>query len=293
MLARAQARNGDMKAAIAAARRAYEITQGGLQSSRLLTNLGRNSLMARNVPDAVAQLRHAVELGEQFDKGKGTFLFLAKADYGVALALSGNFDEAGRLLTATVPVAKENATPANLASLMNAIGLKKQLQFQWAESESDFRQAIEYTSSSEANQKFRAEALLGIGIARLELGHAAEAEHWMRQADAAARITFVNLMPLRADIAMHLGRSLLAQKKLGPARESFVIADTYWQRFDATNRSAGEAAYWLAQGHLATAAGREARAALSRAIVALKDSSLPGDVRLLASARRAAARSSD
>jgi tetratricopeptide (TPR) repeat protein len=249
--------------------------------------------MARATTDAVAQLRRAVELGEQFDKGKGTFLFLATADYGVALALSGHFDEAERVLTATLPLAKENAAPANLAAVMNAIGLHKQLQFLWAESERAFRQALEHTSSSEANQRFRAEALLGIGIARLEMGHAVEAEDWLRRADAAARVTFLNLMPLRADIAMQLGRSLLAQKKMDAARESLSIADTYWQSFDTSNRSAGEAAYWLAQAYLATAAKDQARAALSRAIVALKGSPLPGDLRLLAGARRAASQLPD
>jgi serine/threonine-protein kinase len=287
MLARAHARNGDMKAAIATARQAYDITQGGLQSSRLLTNLGRNSLMARNVPDALEQLRRAVELGEQVDTGKGTFVFLAKGDYGVALALSGRFDEARRMLNAAVPLAKANATPANLASLMNAIGLTNQLQSNFTESEVAYRQALEQTSSTDPSQLLRAQALFGIGVARLELGHAAEAEDWIRQADAAARVTFVNLIPLRADIAMHLGRALLALKKMEAARQSFAIADTYWKGFDATNRSAGEAAYWFGRGQLAAGSNADARAAFVRAGAALQASALPGDVRLMASARQA------
>ena len=58
-------------------------------------------------------------------------------------------------------------------------------------------------------------------------------------------------MPLRADIAMNLGRALLAQGKIAAANESFTAANAYWLDYDATNRCAGQAAYWLAQGHLA------------------------------------------
>jgi serine/threonine protein kinase len=290
MLARAQARNGDMNAAIAAAQRAFDITAGGLQSSRLLTNLGRNSLMARKVPEALAQLSRAVKLGEEFDTGKGTFVLLAKADYGAALAIAGRFEEAARVLNAAMPLAKENPTTSNLASVMNALGLMKQLQFRWAESEAAFRTALEHTSSSDANQKFRAEALLGIGVARLELGQPAEAEDWIRQADAAARMTFLNFVPLRAEIAVQSGRTLLAQKKVPAARESLAAADDYWRGFDANNRGAGEAAYWLAQAHLAAAARADARIELARAAKILDTSPLPGDAKLVLAARRALAK---
>jgi tetratricopeptide (TPR) repeat protein len=289
MLARAQARNGDMTAAIAAAQRAYDITTGGLQSSRLLTNLGRNSLMARKVPDALSQLSRAVELGEEFDTGKGTFVWLAKADHGAALALAGRFEEAARVLNAALPLAKQNPATSNLASVMNAIGLMRQLQFRWAESEAAFREALEHTSNSDPNQKFRAEALLGLGVARLESGRPAEAEDWLRQADAAARMTFLNFIPLRADIAVQSGRALLAQNKVPAARESLVAADDYWRGFDANNRSAGEAAYWLAQVHL-TAADADARAVLARAVKILEDSPLPADAKLVQAARRVLAK---
>jgi serine/threonine protein kinase len=288
MLARAQARNGDMTAAIAAAQRAYDITTGGLQSSRLLTNLGRNSLMARKVPDALTQLSRAVELGEEFDTGKGTFVLLAKGDYGAALALAGRFAEAARVLNAALPLAEQNPTTSNLASVMNAIGLMRQLQFHWSESEAAFREALEHTSNSDSNQKFRAEALLGLGVARLELGHPAEAEDWFRQADAAARMTFLNFVPLRADIAVQSGRALLTLKKIPAARESLVAADNYWRAFDANNRSAGEAAYWLAQAHLA-AADADARSELARAVKILQASPLSADAKLVQDARRALA----
>ncbi len=132
--------------------------------------------------------------------------------------------------------------------------------------------------------------MLGIGVARLELGQAADAEAWLRQADESARKTFLGMMPLRADITMNLGRALLAQGKIAAANESFAAANAYWLDYDATNRSAGQAAYWVAQGHLATSTSRQARAELTRAIDILEASALPGDVRQAKKARQLVAK---
>ncbi len=189
-----------------------------------------------------------------------------------------------------MPLARESAKDDSLESTWNAIGLTRQLQSQWVESERAFREALASTTSSALNQKFRAEALLGIGNARLELDQAADAENWLRQADESVRKTFVGMTPLRADIAMNLGRALLAQEKLAAANESFAAANSYWLGYDASNRCAGEAAYWSARGHLANGASQEARAEFSRAVDILKTSTLPGDLRLVADARRTIAR---
>jgi len=285
----AQSRIGDMNGMVATARRAYEITDGGLASSRLMTNYGQSSLIARRVPEALDQLRQAVELGKQFDNVRGSWLPVAQADYANALARSGRFLESEKVLDELLPAAKESKTPGDLANTYNAIGLLRQYQFNWAESERAFRQALELTSPAGVAQKVRSEAMLGIGIAQLEGGLAADAEAQLRQADEAAARNFQKLIPLRADISLHLGRSLLAQQKVDAARESFATVDAYWQGYDADNRSAGEAAYWLGQGHLAANSKPEARDALVRAIRILKLSPLPGDARLVASARRAVA----
>ena len=98
------------------------------------------------------------------------------------------------------------------------------------------------------------------------------------------------MTPLRADIAMNLGRALLAQGKIAAANESFAAANAYWLDYDATNRCAGQAAYWAAQGHLATSTSRQARAELTRAIDILKASALPGDARHADNARQLVAK---
>jgi tetratricopeptide (TPR) repeat protein len=173
-----------------------------------------------------------------------------------------------------------------LPATWNAIGLARQLNSQWTESESAFQQALEHTSTTDGNQKFRAEALFGIGVARLALGRAEEAERFLRQADDSAHQTFLNMMTLRAEIAMHLGRALLSQNKLDAALDALATANGYWQEYDSENRGAGEASYWLGQGHLAAKANREARAEFLRAIQMLHGSVLPSDARLVADARR-------
>ena len=289
-LGRAQGRLGDFKALVVTRQQDYEGAEPGIKQARSLTNYARATLAARKVPASLDLLRHAVELENQYDTGKGTWMVLAQSDYGAALALSGRFDEADRLLQATIPLAKETTKSDSLTSTWNAIGLTRQLQSQWAESERGFREALGNTKSSDINQKQRAEALLGLGIARLALGQAADAENWLRQADESARQTFLGMMPLRADIAMNLGRALLAQGKIVAANELFASANTYWLGYDASNRCAGQAAYWLAQGQLATGASHEARAELIRAIDILKASTLPGDARHVKHARQLVAK---
>jgi tetratricopeptide (TPR) repeat protein len=289
-LAQAQAQLGDFNALLVTRQRQFEAQEPGIHQARALTNFARVTLAARKVPEALERLRHAVELERQYDTGKGSLILLAQSDYGAALALSGRFEEADRLLEATLPLARESAKLDSLPSTWNAIGLSRQLQSQWAESERAFREALGGTNASDNNQKQRAEALLGIGIARLESGHAADAESWLRQADESVRKTFLGMIPLRADIDMNLGRALLAQGKNPAAMAPLASANDYWRDFDATNRCAGLAAYWLAQGHVAAGAGKEAQVELARAIDILGTSTLPGDVRRARQAQRVVAK---
>ncbi|HEY6123573.1 MAG TPA: protein kinase [Steroidobacteraceae bacterium] len=286
-LARAQQRLGDFKGLLVTRRQAYEGNQeGGISQARDLTNLARSTFAARKVQDSVDLLRRAIELEKQYDVGKGSWIVLAQSDYGAALALSGQLEQADRELETALAFAKESAKEDSLESTWNAIGLARQVRSQWAESEQAFREALASTTSTAINQKFRAEALQGIGVARLERGDAADGENWLRQADESVRKMFVGMTPLRADIAMNLGRTLLAQRKIEAANESFTAANSYWLDYDESNRSAGIAAYWLAQGHLAAAASSEARIELERSVGILEHSPLPGDAKLVQAARR-------
>jgi tetratricopeptide (TPR) repeat protein len=242
--------------------------------------------MARDVPDALETLRAAIVLEKQHDKGKGSWLPMAQCDYGIALALSGRMAEAKAVLDENLPVAQASAAVGALSSAWNAIGYVQQLELEWAESETSFRKALEHSTKTAPVPKFHIEALLGIGVARLELGHAADAEKWLRQADEAARDTFVNFIPLRADIAMNLGRALLAQENVAAAREALAAADAYWRGFDASNRSAGEAAYRLAQGLRAAKADGEAKIEFARAARILESSPLRADAQIVQAARR-------
>jgi tetratricopeptide (TPR) repeat protein len=242
-------------------------------------------LAARQLPEALELFPRAVEREKQHDTGKGSWIWLAQSDYGAALALNGRFSEADRLLLATLPLARESAMKGSLASTLNAVGLTRQLQSQWAESEPLFREALANTDADQVNLKHRGDAFQGIGIARLELGHAADAEVWLRRAEESQREHFEGMTPLRADISMNLGRALLAQGKIKEANESFVVANTYWLGYDAANRFAGLAAYWKGQGHLAAGTKQEARAEFTRAIDILGTSPLPGDARLVRDAR--------
>jgi serine/threonine-protein kinase len=286
LITRAHARLGQMDEAIATARRSVEISEPGETGARVMTNLGRHLMLARRVPESLEVLRRAIALEKEHDKGKGSWLPLAQSDYGIALALSGRMSEAKAVLDESLIVAQTSAATGALATVCNAFGLLQQLRFEWAKSEISFRKALEHSGEIVPVPKFRTDALLGMGVAKLELGQPADAEQWLRQADTAARGTYVNLTPLRADIAMHLGRALLAQEKVPAARELLTAASNYWQGYDATDRSAGEAAYWLAQVLRASGADREARVELARAVKILSGSPLAGDARIVDAARR-------
>jgi eukaryotic-like serine/threonine-protein kinase len=290
LLVRAQARLGQLDQAIATARRSFEATAVDENKARLLTNLGRHLLIARKAPEALETLRAAIVLEKKHDTGKGSWLPLAQCDYGIALALSGRMAEANVVLDENLTLAKASAAVGALSSAWNAIGFVQQLDFEWADSEASFREALEHSNETLPISKFRIEALLGIGVARLELGEVADAEKWLRQADEAARGTYVNFIPLRADIAMNLGRAQLAQGNVAAAREALAAADNYWRGFDASNRSAGEAAYWLAQGLRAAKANREARVEFTRAVKILEGSPVHADAKLVQAARLALAR---
>jgi len=284
-LGRAQQSLGDYKAFLATRRLAYESVIRDQLKTRMLTHYARAMLMARQ-PEALEMLSRAVETARRLDTTKRSWLAMAQSDYGAALALSGRFDEAGRVLQANLPLAQESPVKGSLASTWNAIGLTRQLRSQWAESESAFHEALKSTDDDDVNVKHRGDAFHGIGIARLELGQPVEAERWLRQADESQRKLFVGMSPLRADIAMNLGRALLAQQKIAEANKSFAAANDYWLGYDATNRDAGVAAYWKAQGHLTAGARKDARAEFTRAIGILKTSPLPGDARLSKDARQ-------
>ena len=131
----------------------------------------------------------------------------------------------------------------------------------------------------------RAEALLGIGISQLERGQAGKAEESIRHSREVAAETYLGMTPLRADIAMNLGRALLAQGKIDEANETFAAANSVWLEYDATNRNAGLAAYWLARGRLAAGDKDEARTGFLRAAEILKKSPLPADARQAKDAR--------
>ncbi|MES1263252.1 MAG: tetratricopeptide repeat protein, partial [Peristeroidobacter soli] len=259
----------------------------GESTARMTTNLCRHLVMGGRVTESLEVLQRAIAMEKEHDKGKGSWLPLAQSDYGIALALSGRMSDAKVVLDECMIAASGSAEKSGaLPSAWHAIGLLQQLQFEWAKSEVSFRKALEHSPEIVPIPKYRSDALLGMGVTKLALGQPADAEEWLRKADTAARGTYVNFIPLRADIAMHLGRALLAQQRVPAARESLTAADKYWRGYAATHRSAGETAYWLAQVLRADGAHEEARVELARAVKILSASPLPGDARLVEAARR-------
>jgi hypothetical protein len=82
-----------------------------------------------------------------------------------------------------------------------------------------------------------------------------------------------------------LGRARLGLGLPAEALKPFAEADRFWREFDAGNRGAGEAAFWLARCYEGLGREAEAVAPRTRARAILGRSALPGDSKLLRLAR--------
>ncbi|HEY6984695.1 MAG TPA: tetratricopeptide repeat protein, partial [Rhodanobacteraceae bacterium] len=184
-LARAQLKLGDLPGAIASMTRSVAAATNDLDRARAQASLGVTLVAARRVDDAISVLRPAVEDLKRLDTSEGSWVPNATATYGTALALAGQTSEAQRVLQASLDTGKV-AGPA-LADTHNGLGLSALNGNNAAAALEHFQKALENAGPAEQPSRIRAAAILGAGIAQLQLGKLQEAEQTLRDADAAYR----------------------------------------------------------------------------------------------------------
>jgi eukaryotic-like serine/threonine-protein kinase len=141
------------------------------------------------------------------------------------------------------------------------------------------------TIAADANaERLRMPVLLEIGLNQLGLGEPQRALASLEEARRLEAGFTPAVTPLRADILVGLGRARLALGDATAALEVLQQADDFWLEFDARNRWAGEAAYWLGASQRALGHSGEANAAFARAAKILVTSPIAADATLVAAA---------
>jgi serine/threonine-protein kinase len=241
-LARAQLKLGDLPGAINSMTRSVAAATNDLDRARAQASLGVTLVAARRVDDAIAVLRPAVEELKRLDTGEGSWLPNATATYGTALALAGQTAQAQRVLQESLNTGKV-AGPA-LADTHNGLGLSALNANNAAAALGHFQQALASAGPAEPPSRIRAAAVLGAGVAQLQLGKLQEAEQMLLEADAAYRKIYQLPTPALADVQVARGRVAMLEGRSKDASTLFAQADEFWRRYEAKSRWAREASQW-------------------------------------------------
>jgi eukaryotic-like serine/threonine-protein kinase len=241
-LARAQLKLGDLPGAISSMTRSVAAATNDLDRARAQASLGVTLVAARRIDNAVAVLRPAVEDLQRLDTGEGSWLPNATATYGTALALAGQTGEAQRVLQESLSTGKV-AGPA-LADTHNALGLCALSSNDAVEALGHFQTALETAGPADPPSRIRAAAVLGAGMAQVELGKLKEAEQTLSEADAAYRKIYQLPTPALADVQVARGRVAMLEGRSQDASKLFDEADRFWRGYEAKSRWAREASQW-------------------------------------------------
>jgi tetratricopeptide (TPR) repeat protein len=279
---------GDLKTAIANARRAIEIyfkegQPGSATHAGRVRKLGSALLAARSSSEAAERLEEAVRLSVTA-KSELDALH-ARGSFGLALAYLGRFDEADQQLRQTIDQTGPTSARARHLAMRN-LGTLLRLQGRYVDALQWLEKSNEASALQPSHRGDHAHGLLEAGLARLELGELDTARHLLTRAQAIFNdVHQQRATPARADLLVAMARVHLLGGENTMALQCAQKADDVWRDFDPESRWAGEAALWLGRAHLAVGRNAEAREALSRAERLLAGSPLPCDVTLLQFAR--------
>ncbi|MFN3564822.1 MAG: tetratricopeptide repeat protein, partial [Burkholderiaceae bacterium] len=204
-------------------------------------------------------------------------------------------DEASQRLERMVEQRRKTGNAGELQVALRYLAYVRFLQTRRDEALTLLREAIGILEKVTAAPIARASHKLALaggtrdaGLLLLDTGDAAQA---LRHLDD-ARQRYAGLQgrvsPDHADALVGAGRARLALGRAQEALALFEQADDFWRDFDADNRWAGEAAYWLARCYEALDRHAEAKQAYARAAKILARSPLPADKRLARLARSGA-----
>jgi serine/threonine protein kinase len=200
---------------------------------------------------------------------------------GVALAYLGKSREAEAEVRGALHIYKEKYSDPVFRPHrpLQALGVVQRLAGDYPAALATQQQVLLQVDSG-GTEWDRAAVLTEIGLLQLELAQAEPALDALAQASALYDKLELFPSPARADVLVGLGRARLALDRARDALPSLEEADAFWRGFDAENRWAGEASWWLARCYAALGRRGDAAAAYARARLILQGSPSSPDANL-------------
>jgi serine/threonine-protein kinase len=292
-LARYQRQLGAIKQAIenldlAIAINAQHVERDSYTYLSPLTARGIAWLAARRGEEALADLSESSQGFRKLFGPEHEETAIADFNRGLALAYTGRARDAQEAFGPVLALYRTTyADTVYLPSRpLSAAGTALRLGGDFAAALAHQQEALAAIGPGGNAERLRIGVLAEIGFNRLEIGEPENALAALEEADALQRKYAENATPARADVLLGLGRAHLALGDSARALELSQQADAFWRDFDAENRWAGEAAFWLAAAYRALGRAAEANAALARATEILSRSPHAADAALLRSAGR-------
>ena len=243
----------DANAAEALAILAEFFAPDSLNHAMLVHTRATTQLARRHAATALSLATQAVE---SFDRlvGAGHEVTVgARTTVAVALMLEGRPDAAAREIDA---VALHAAALAPATALQARVALARGTI---ARARADPAAALQHlqplADSSNPSPKWQRERMRAwaqIGLVQLDQGAPGQAVGSFERALKEFERLETRVTPSRADALVGLGRAHMAQGNAAQALPLFEQADQFWRTFDPSNRSATEAADWLARARAGT-----------------------------------------
>jgi tetratricopeptide (TPR) repeat protein len=213
-----------------------------------------------------------------------------RRNFASALAGSGQCGSARREIEEVVNAsAEDGSTQPAIAALIRARIERRCGNFELAAQQMNAtRRKFEAVKSRRPVDD--ANVALELALNHVELGRVAEARVELDTALKLSPALRAPMSPMRAEALLAAARIDLSQNAVDRALQGFEEVDSFWKDFDADNRFAGVAAFWLGQGLARAGRSHEAELAFRRANAVLQGSPFPADRQLLKKIPRAAAR---
>jgi serine/threonine-protein kinase len=288
-LAKNYALAGDLTQAVDHSTRALKLLSaqsepGSYTHGAALAMHGGVLLEARRIEESLPYLTQGSAELEQALGADNERTLAARTNLALALAWSGRFSDATAQLAA---ILSKQTPPGRILSYQphHALGVVRRLQGDFAAALHEHETSLSVVQPGARHDLHRARVRTEIGLDLIALGRNEEAADTLRSVIAASSQLFITANPTQSDALVGLGRAHLARGAAAEARTSLAQADKFWQEFDARNRWAAEAAFWL--GRCDRALGRSAAAehSLQRATAIFAASPLEADRKLAANSR--------
>ncbi len=246
-LYRAQLEIGDIPGALANAETNFRILTGLAEPdsytyAAAFANTAEALLAARRPEEALARLNEAIPKLERVLEPSHEVLTKARLNRALALADAGDTDSADAELDALEHIFHAKDPP--LYRWLYAKGTVARLAGDYERALSHQQAALVAVPEGPRSETRKILPLVELGLDRLELGDANEAEKYFQEALGLMETNQSKSSPRRADALVGLARVYLGRQQAPRALPLVEEAETYWREITPECRAAADAAHW-------------------------------------------------